>query len=100
MPQEANRQLKKQPKIKITHFYFQILFFKMALFKHHLFIFTLVSHGIKFKGISQNTHSFGSQITFTFLIIFKSNYQLYKYFVVKSLNNFYKHTAKNAALGY
>ena len=75
MPQEANRQLKKQPKIKITHFYFQILFFKKALFKHHLFIFTLVSHGIEFKGISQNTHSFGSQITFTSLIIFKTNCQ-------------------------
>ena len=74
MPQEANRQLKKQPKIKITHFYFQI-FFKMALFKHHLFIFTLVSHGIEFKGISQNAHSFGSQITFTSLIIFKTNCQ-------------------------
>ena len=71
-------------------------FQKDTIFKHHLFIFTLVSHGIEFKGISQNTHSFGSQITFTFLIIFKSNYQLYKYFVVKSINNFYKHTAKNA----
>ena len=32
MPREANRQLKKQPESIITHFYFQILFFKKTQF--------------------------------------------------------------------